>query len=82
MPTCPGTNQEANVDDLFINDFTWEVHDDQRPLRFVLSINVFSFRRMMRLAGGKIASFLEQETGEESVTEKLGWMPDWRESEP
>ena len=51
------TNQEATVDDLFINDFTWEVPGDHRPLQFVLSINVFSFRQMMRLAGGKIASF-------------------------
>ena len=55
--TCIATNQEATVDDLFINDFSWEVPGYHRPLQFVLSINVFSFRQMMRLAGGKIASF-------------------------
>ena len=66
------TNQEATVDDLFINDFTWEIGGDQHPLRFVLSINIFSLRQMMRLAGGKIASFLDKKQ-EESVTEGRNW---------
>ena len=76
--TCTATNQEATVDDLFINDFSWEVPGYHRPLQFVLSINVFSFRQMMRLAGGKIASLLDNKQHQkESVTEKLGkWMPE------
>ena len=60
------TNQETTVDDLFINDFTWELHGDHHPFQFVLSINVFSFRQMMRREGGKIASFLDKKQ-EESV---------------
>ena len=66
------TNQEATVDDLFIKDFTQEIGGDQHLLRFVLSINVFSLRQMMRLAGGKIASFLDKKQ-EESVTEGRNW---------